>query len=174
MDLSEPIAQLEEKVCREMKVDGAARAGMRFEVNVELRYVGQEYSLPVPLPGKAADAEFRADFHGRYEQRYGHSNPEAPVEMVAIRLTGILEFARGPGRGPAGGTDRSAASYEEVYFDGRAAETAVIARDQAAGRLAGPAVVVEASTTTVVPPGWELSADPSGHLIMERTERAGA
>lgn len=179
LDLSEPIAQLEEKVCREMKVDGAARARMRFEVNVELRYVGQEYSLPVPLPGKAADAEFRASFHSRYEQRYGHSNPEAPVEMVAVRLTGILEFARGPGRGPAGRPGRASASYEEVYFDGRAVETAVMARDQvardgASGRLAGPAIVVEASTTTVVPPGWELFADPSGHLIMERTERAGA
>lgn len=175
LDLSEPIAQLEEKVCREMKAPPAARAGMRFEVNVELRYVGQEYSLPVPLPGAAADAEFKADFHRRYEQRYGHSNPQAPVEMVAIRLTGILEFPRAAARGrPAGGGGGgAAAACEEVVFGGRALPTAVMGREQITGRLAGPAVVVEPSTTTVVPPGWELSADPSGHLIMERTEGAG-
>ena len=175
LDLSEPIAQLEEKVCREMKAPPAARAGMRFEVNVELRYVGQEYSLPVPLPGAAADAEFKADFHRRYEQRYGHSNPQAPVEMVAIRLTGILEFPRAAARGrPAGGGGGGAAgACEEVVFGGRALPTAVMDREQITGRLAGPAVVVEPSTTTVVPPGWELSADPSGHLIMERTEGAG-
>ena len=175
LDLSEPIAQLEEKVCREMKAPPAARAGMRFEVNVELRYVGQEYSLPVPLPGAAADAEFKADFHRRYEQRYGHSNPQAPVEMVAIRLTGIQEFPRAAARGrPAGGGGGgAAAACEEVVFGGRALPTAVMGREQITGRLAGPAVVVEPSTTTVVPPGWELSADPSGHLIMERTEGAG-
>ena len=175
LDLSEPIAQLEEKVCREMKAPPAARAGMRFEVNVELRYVGQEYSLPVPLPGAAADAEFKADFHRRYEQRYGHSNPQAPVEMVAIRLTGIQEFPRAAARGrPAGGGGGgAAAACEEVVFGGRALPTAVMGREQITGRIAGPAVVVEPSTTTVVPPGWELSADPSGHLIMERTEGAG-
>ena len=175
LDLSEPIAQLEEKVCREMKAPPAARAGMRFEANVELRYVGQEYSLPVPLPGAAADAEFKADFHRRYEQRYGHSNPQAPVEMVAIRLTGILEFPRSAGRGAAagGGGGGAAPAYEEVVFGGRALPTAVTGREQITGRLAGPAVVVEPSTTTVVPPGWELSADPSGHLIMERTEGGG-
>ena len=176
LDLSEPIAQLEEKVCREMKVTEAARAGMRFEVNVELRYVGQEYSLPVPLRGAAADDEFEADFHRRYEQRYGHSNPQAPIEMVAIRLTGILEFPRGAGRsaaaGGGGNEGGAAAAYEEVVFGGRAVETAVAAREHLSGRIAGPAVVIEPSTTTVVPPGWELSADPSGHLIMERMEVA--
>lgn len=178
LDLSEPIAQLEEKVCREMKVTDEARAGMRFEVNVELRYVGQEYSLPVPLPGTAADAEFEADFHRRYEQRYGHSNPQAPIEMVAVRLTGILEFPREAGRdaapGGGGGGSGAPASYEEVVFGGRAMETAVAAREHLSERIAGPAVVIEPSTTTVVPPGWELSADPSGHLIMERTEGAEA
>ena len=50
---------LDDKACQEMRVDDATRAGMRFETNIELRYVGQEYSLPVPLPGTAADDEFR-------------------------------------------------------------------------------------------------------------------
>ena len=173
LDLSGPIARLEDKVCQEMKVDDATRADMRFETNIELRYVGQEYSLPVPLPGTAADDEFRASFHSRYEERYGHSNPEAPIEMVAIRLTGILEFAQGPGGGGESGTGEAVDVREEVIFGGRALEVPVVARDHLAGRLAGPAIVMESSTTTVVPPGWELWVGSKDHLVMERTGERG-
>ena len=169
LDLHEPITRLKDRVCREMKVDDETRAQMRFETVIELRYVGQEYSLPVPLPGTAADDEFKASFHSRYEERYGHCNPEAPIEMVAIRLTGILEFERGPGGSRAGGNGEAVEVREEVIFDGRAIEVPVVTRNQLAGRLVGPAIVMEPSTTTVVPPGWELWVGPQDHLVMERT-----
>ena len=169
LDLHEPIARLKDRVCREMKVDDETRAQMRFETVIELRYVGQEYSLPVPLPGTAAEDEFKASFHSRYEERYGHCNPEAPIEMVAIRLTGILEFERGPGGSRAGGNGEAVEVREEVIFDGRAIEVPVVTRNQLASRLVGPAIVMEPSATTVVPPGWELWVGPQDHLVMERT-----
>ncbi len=169
LDLSAPIDRLKDKVCHEMRVDEATRAGMRFETNIELRYVGQEYSLPVPLEGTAADHEFRASFHRRYEERYGHANPEAPIEMVAIRLTGILEFARGPGGGSTGVGGEATEVHEEVVFDGQARDVPVVSRDHLPSRLAGPAIVIEPSTTTVIPPGWELTTGALGHLVMERT-----
>ena len=169
LDLHEPITRLKDRVCREMKVDDETRAQMRFETVIELRYVGQEYSLPVPLPGTAAEDEFKASFHSRYEERYGHCNPEAPIEMVAIRLTGILEFERGPGGSRAGGNGEAVEVREEVIFDGRAIEVPVVTRNQLAGRLVGPAIVMEPSATTVVPPGWELWVGPQDHLVMERT-----
>ncbi len=168
VDLTEPIERLKDKVCREMEVDDEQRAGMRFETHIELRYVGQEYSLPIPLPGAEADEEFMASFHARYEERYGHCNPEAPIEMVAIRLTGIREFERGPvgeGNGQAGGADGAS---EQVIFDGRSLDVPIVDRGNLSGRLVGPAIVMEPSTTTVVPPGWELSVGSQGHLIMER------
>jgi len=167
-DLSGPIERLKDKVCQEMEVDEAGRADMRFETHIELRYVGQEYSLPILLPGPLADEDFKAAFHDRYNQRYGHSNPEAPIEMVAIRLTGILEFRRdfsGEDSGSTGGEDETT---EPVIFDGRPVEVPIVDRNSLAGRLVGPAVVVEPSTTTVVPPGWELYEGNQGHLIMER------
>ena len=157
-----------------MKVDDATRAEMLFETILELRYVGQEYSLPVPLPGTEADDEFKASFHSRYLERYGHSNPEAPIEMVAIRLTGIVEFDRGPGGSRAGGNGESVEVREEVVFDGQAVEVPVVSRNQLAGRLVGPAIVMESSTTTVVPPGWELRVGPQDHLVMERTGGSGS
>ncbi|MCY3580486.1 MAG: hydantoinase/oxoprolinase family protein [bacterium] len=171
-DLTEPIERLKDKVCREMEVDEAGRADMRFETHIELRYVGQEYSLPIVLPGTMAAEDFKAAFHDRYNQRYGHSNPEAPIEMVAIRLTGILEFRRDfSGEGTvSGGGDGEAT--EPVIFDGRSIEVPIVDRNSLAGRrLVGPAIVVEPSTTTVVPPGWELYEGAQGHLIMEQGEQ---
>ncbi len=38
-------------------------------------------------------------------------------------------------------------------------------------RVAGPALIVEAQTTTVVPPGWRARALPGGHLALERDSR---
>ncbi len=171
VDLTEPIERLKDKVCHEMEVDEDQRAGMRFETHVELRYVGQEYSLPIPLMDTVADAGFKASFHARYEERYGHCNPEAPIEMVAIRLTGIREFERGPtgeGNGQSGGAGES---REQVIFDGRSVEVPIVDRADLSGRLVGPAIVMESSTTTVVPPGWELRVGSQGHLIMERGGR---
>ena len=174
LDLSAPIDRLKDNVCQEMRVDDVTRAGMRFETNIQLRYVGQEYSLRVPLPGTAADAEFRASFHERYQERYGHSNPEAPIEMVAIRLTGIVEFDHGPAAARTGGNGEAVETYEEVVFGGAAMEIPIVTRDQLAGRLVGPAIVMESSTTTVIPPGWELYVGPQGQLIMERTGGSGS
>ncbi len=174
LDLHEPIERLKDRVCREMKVDDATRAEMRFETIIELRYVGQEYTLRVPLPGTVADGEFKAGFHSRYEERYGHCNPEAPIEMVAIRLTGILEFEGGPGGRRSTGNGSSLDVREEVVFDGQAVEVPVVTRNRLAGRLAGPAIVMEPSTTTVVPPGWELWVGAEGHLVMERTGGSGS
>ena len=168
LDLSEPIALLRDRACREMRADEEAQKRMRFEVNVELRYVGQEYSLPVPLPGSAADDALRAAFHDRYQQRYGHSNPQAPIELVAIRLTAVMEFDRGAEGGPAGGVEEGEITRERVTFAGRAMDTPVVPRALVGDSLPGPAIAVEPSTTTVIPPGWRAS-DRGGHMILEKT-----
>lgn len=168
LDLSEPIAQLRDRACREMRADAAARERMRFQVNVELRYTGQEYSLPVPLPGAAADRALRASFHRLYNRRYGHSNPEAPIELVAIRLTCVLEWERTEENGAFGGDGGEEPGRERVIFGGRAVEVPVVPRRLVGPELEGPAIITETSSTTVVPPGWRVSAAPAGHLVLER------
>lgn len=168
LDLSEPLALLRDRACREMRADEEAQKRMRFEVNVELRYVGQEYSLPVPLPGSAADDALRAAFHDRYQQRYGHSNPQAPIELVAIRLTAVMEFDRGAEGVPAGGVEEGEITRERVTFAGQAMDTPVVPRALVGDSLPGPAIAVEPSTTTVIPPGWRAS-DRGGHMILEKT-----
>jgi N-methylhydantoinase A len=61
------------------------------------------------------------------------------------------------------------AARRRVYFDGRAWSASVHRREElAAGRrLRGPAVVCEYSATTLVPPGWRLTVDALGGLVLE-------
>ena len=60
-----------------------------------------------------------------------------------------------------------------VVFDGRAVATPVHRRDAlpAGTRLAGPLLVCEYSATTVVPPGWRLSVDRTGGMLLEERRR---
>ena len=63
------------------------------QIRLDLRYVGQEFTLSVPVSLaqlQAGDRRvIRAAFDELYEQRYAHHSPEEPVEMVNIRLAAI-------------------------------------------------------------------------------------
>ena len=168
-DLPSAIEELRAKVRSVM--DREAAGTLRYEVSVELRYVGQEYSLLIPLTTETADDRLREAFHAAYEQRYGHSSPGVPIEFVAVRLAGIVEFSvsdhaeavQSDGSDPLLG-------YEEVTFGGEVSPTPILDRNHIADERSGPAVVVEGSTTTVVPPGWSIRPIGGGHLIMAREE----
>src|SRR5207237_1402781 len=76
-----------------------ARAGLRYgkdaqyQVHLDLRYVGQEFTLSVPVDlaqlKRGERKAIRTAFDQLYEHRYAHHSPEEPVEMVNIRLRAI-------------------------------------------------------------------------------------
>ncbi|MER5280838.1 hypothetical protein ABT025_34600 [Streptomyces sp. NPDC002809] len=148
----------------------------RVEHAVDMRYEGQDYTLTVPLTDSAEPAaegfpDSVADrFAALHERRYGHATPGAPVEFVTLRTTALgalppLEaaaFAPETGGTP---TPRS----KSVFFDGTAHDTPVLRREQlsAGTRLAGPAIIVEATSTTVVPPDATVTVDAHGFLVIK-------
>ena len=99
------------------------KRGARHQVHLDLRYVGQEFTLSVPVTLaqlRAADRPaIRAAFDALYEQRYAHHSPEEPVEIVNIRLAAIGQRPRlsfpslAPGAAPVAETRRA------VYLGGK-------------------------------------------------------
>ena len=92
----------------------------QFQIQLDLRYVGQEFTLSVPVTLaqlKAGDREIiRTAFDALYEHRYAHHSPDEPVEMVNIRLGAIgkrpkLNF---PSLAPAGAAEP--AGERAAYF----------------------------------------------------------
>lgn len=137
---------------------------------VDVRYAGQEFSMTVPLD---ADASFRVlvdDFQDLYHARYGHSSPGAGIEVVAVRIRVGRRFDQRPrlDEPPAGG-----GPVEErlVYFAGGQRPTPIHRRDEVV-ELAGPALIIESTATTVVPPDWWAERVTGGHLLLQRKETA--
>jgi N-methylhydantoinase A len=146
--------------------DGVAAAAMTFERRVDLRYVGQGFELSVPW-----GAELVARFHAEHDRAYGHSAPEEPVELVNLRLTAIGRIAKPRRREAAPAEVVEPRTVRPVYFAeaGGFVDCPVYDRYRlgAGVVLAGPTIVEELDSTTVVHPGFRAGIDRYGDLVLE-------
>ena len=150
-----------------LEADGMPRDRHRHEFTLDVRYVGQSFTLPIRWDPADADwTPLRAAFDVRHEETFGYADPGSDIEIVNVRLVSIgevdkpvVDFA------PAGGGD-PVIERRPVWF-GEWLETPVVDRERLAGgwRAEGPAIVEEAGGTTVAPPGWTVEVDPSGALM---------
>jgi N-methylhydantoinase A len=146
-----------------------AAADMYFVRSADMRYVGQEYTVNVPVAaGVDVDAVQQA-FHAAHLTRYGHSTPGAPVEFVNLRLAALGRLARNELRfSPATGANAAETGRRAAIFDGVTHETPVLWRDSIGldATYQGPLVIEEESATTVVPPGYSVRLDEWGNIII--------
>ncbi len=166
------------KIHDEMAAEAAAglrhAKGAERQVHLDLRYVGQEFTLSVPVTFdqiKRGDRDgIRRAFDALYEHRYAHHSPEEPVEMVNIRLAMIgkrpaLAF---PALREAGAPKPR--QTRNVFFSDPAKPVAcpIYRRaDLGAGsRIAGPALIEEHGTTTVLFETDALTVAESGEMIV--------
>ena len=142
-------------------------------------HVGQGYHLEVPFEPATDDALERlyADFLSAHERVHGHA-VAAPARFVNIRAVHrqrMPDTAVAAAPGTAGATDRNAGGMDSdgrrmVRFPDEPApmETRIVARESlAAGdRLAGPAIVEQDDTTTLIPPGWTAWTGDGGIMTL--------
>ena len=147
-------------------------------LTLDMRYVGQNFELPVGLGDPDAyerrgdEAHLRQAFFAVHDQSYGFHNPDGMVEIVNFRLSAIGKLPKPPSasvRGGSGGT-AAVASVRPVWFRGdEPRATPVYRRDELAPgtRLAGPAVIEQLDATTLLFPGDRLVVDAAGNLDLE-------
>jgi 5-oxoprolinase (ATP-hydrolysing) len=129
----------------------------------DLRYAGQAFELTVPGDERPEPDDLREAFDEAHEERYGYSDPDAPLELVTVRVAAALPAAELP-RSEPGEAERR--GHREVLFDGERVRTEVVSG--VPEELDGPAIVELPESTLVVPPGWRATATGGG-LSMERT-----
>ncbi len=141
------------------------------EYRLELRYAGQGYELPVPYTRGDDLTGVRRRFDGLHERRFGHSAPDAPVEIVSYRLiagvpTALSGIARRPPRRPARRRAEAALRLPEIGgpLSVPLYERHELGIDQG---LKGPALLVQPDATVVLYPGQRATTDADGNLIVD-------
>ncbi|HEY7691224.1 MAG TPA: hydantoinase/oxoprolinase family protein [Gaiellaceae bacterium] len=152
--------------------EGIGAGDHYFSRSADMRYVGQEYTVNVPINGSVDLGAVDGAFHDAHRVRYGHSTPGAPVEFVNLRVAGFGSVAATatPFRPPSDDAD-PVAHRRRAVFDGVEQEAVVLHRDRLRPGAAhkGPVVVEEQSSTTVVPPGHTMTIDELGNLLITAT-----
>lgn len=140
----------------------------------DMRYVGQEHAVTVTLPAALLAAGDRAGvkacFDAEHELRYGTCAPGEGAEIVSLRLTATGALAkpalRGIGRGGPEPPPGARRATRPITLDGGVAAATAWDRSRllAGNRIAGPALVEEHASTTLLEPGDALEVDALGNL----------
>jgi N-methylhydantoinase A len=136
-----------------------------FEHHAEMRYVGQNHNIKVPVSGLADQAAIRAAFERDYKRRYGHADAKAASELQALHLSAFAPQRRPDlKRLPQIAAADVKPQKRQIYFGaaGGWAEAAVYERGALKpGFVAsGPAVIEEYGSTTLVGPGDRFEIGP--------------
>lgn len=170
IELAAAVAALGERAEDLLEKESVDPSEAFYEYFVDMRYVGQEYSMRVPYePGQALDA-LSDSFHAAYLERYSHASEDSAIEFVALRVTAGSRFQTSVTMSRDLVEQRPEMSERDeqvVFFDGQPIRTRVLRRSNAVD-LQGPALLLEDTCTTVVPPGWTASTIAGGHLLLER------
>ncbi|WP_031483056.1 hydantoinase/oxoprolinase family protein [Maridesulfovibrio frigidus] len=167
-DLENLFAPLESQGRAALEEEGFAASDITVERFLDMRYQGQSFEIIVPFGG-----DWIEEFSQLHKHNYGYRNDAKTVEIVNIRLR-----TRGMPVKPEF-PEASALTKEmpsgaligttETVFDSIAMETRILDRDKLlpGNKVDGPAIIIEYSSTLVIPPFAKGSVDAYGNLIFD-------
>ncbi len=159
---------LEKSAFEELLKEGISREKIILERFLDMRYAGQSYEIMVPF-----NEDYIEEFHLLHQKIYGYSDKNKHAEIVNIRLRG-----RGMPEKPLFETEpfagdsidpRAVIGTKKVLFDSKQIETRLLLRDRLknGNKIRGPAIILEYSSTTVLPPETRATVDGFGNLIID-------
>ncbi|MFF5297095.1 hydantoinase/oxoprolinase family protein [Paractinoplanes globisporus] len=178
-DMAAQLARMERDGLAALEHEGVSGNRRSASHAVDIRYAAQEYTLTVPLTGadEPNDPDFLPSVAQRFadlhKNRYGHANLGAPIEFVTLRTAAFGDLGRPePQKWPAATSADFPYEIRTVVFDGTGRDTIVARRDDlfVGHTFDGPAVVIEDTATTVVPPDYAVSVDDIGSLVIRRKD----
>ena len=179
-DILNTLGGLEDSTSKAVQSYGFKASEVAHYRRLDLRFKGQEYTLTVEL-----DANTRGDttvlrnarrqFVDAHRQLYGHGDADADLEIVSVRCRAVGRV-NPPTIAPLPVKGKAPIKTRNVHFReaGGFVATKIIDRDSMASgvTIEGPAIVEEWTTTTLAPPGWQVTRDDYGNLMLEpRGER---
>ncbi len=170
--LGAALASLDGRAGRLMEAERLADTPVRITYFADICYIGQSYTLEIPLQPAAAElgAELYEHFLEAHDRVYGHS-VRGPARIVALRAvhqaggSDVLDEMRlAPKEGPV---DLGTRDIVVEGFAGRVAARILDRETMPTGfSFAGPAIIQQPDTTTLVEPGWSGTVDGAGNLVL--------
>ncbi|MBI4540125.1 MAG: hydantoinase/oxoprolinase family protein [Gemmatimonadetes bacterium] len=160
--VAEIFRHLDEDAVGKMAEEGCNPAALTIHRFVDVRYRGQSFELRI-----SADRWIER-FHEAHRERYGYARSDRPVEAVTLRSLAVAPGPRLEAE-PLPDADRAPPLEPTVVHVGDAeveAERVWRSELRAGHSLEGPALVLEYSATTWVPPAWRLEMDGWGNLLL--------
>jgi N-methylhydantoinase A len=164
-------AEMEEEARAALVRDFQAR-DVLFERHAEMRYTGQRHNIKVPISGLGDPTGIRAAFDRDYKRRYGHADSKAAAELQALHLSAFTRLERPElKRLPRANAKPRPPERRSVYFGsaGGFIDTPIYARTSLAPgfKEAGPALIEEYGSTTLIPPGDRFEIGALGEIRIE-------
>ncbi|MCK1634667.1 hydantoinase/oxoprolinase family protein [Bradyrhizobium sp. 162] len=175
-DINRGFSQLVASAKTRLAASGFALSDISFERSVDLRYVGQQWSLQVPVNSWEAWS-VRAEFETRHQRQFGHYQPDGQIEIVHLRLVGIARLGRvrRPDL-PALETTPVPCERRSVYLNRTSGFQTVPVYDGNEMRpgqaVSGPALIEEKNTTILIGLGDRLEVDASDNFLVHVTNPA--
>jgi N-methylhydantoinase A len=175
--LEETFETLEAKAVKTLTSQGVKPTNIRFQRQLDMRYVGQSYELAIPISGCTQEQILKQSverFHKKHKTVYGYRRNEETVEIVNARLKAVGIVKKPPLKRQkleeAHPLPDAVAATRKVFFEesSRFEATTVYSREKlkSGNFFKGPAVVEQYDATTVIYPKWEARIDEFGNLIL--------
>ncbi len=147
---------------------GVAADDIAVEHVALMRYAAQSEAIPLGFAMPLDPARLAADFHARHRELFGYATAE-PVVIEALRIKATRPSAVTVLRPDIGRPVHAERSRACIFGAEGAVETRILPRETLAAPVEGPAIIEDAWSTVVVPPGWRARPDAGGNLLLTRS-----
>jgi N-methylhydantoinase A len=175
-ELESVFRELSRRAHRSLDFQKVAADDVLLERYLDLRYLGQEHSLLLRVGADGDRGSIERAFHDEHGRRYGHTM-DSPVQILNARVRAsarpaTVDLAKVEGR--VGNARIVEAGRRSAWCFGTNRRVAFGIVDRvrlrAGDRFAGPAIVDEGTSTTVVMSDQTVRVDEYGQLLISRKE----
>ena len=167
--LANRFQELANLVTNQVVAEGVPRENVHCQYSIDLRFAGTDCPINVTFSDDP-----RSAFHAAHETRYGWTNCDDSIEVVAIRVdatdtldqTTDREFKHGRATKHDHGRQTTTIAFGNKTFE--QVETHHRSDLSVGQSLPGPVQILEDHATTIVDPHWSVTVLPEGELLLQR------
>ena len=164
LDLLKPLAS---QGMKEVLAEGVSKNKVKQECSLDMRYVGQSHELNIPF-----QKDFVNSFHKHHKKMFGYSNRDYGVEVVNLRTRVTGKTKKPSLRKNVSITQDNNPGHikaTKCFFKGKWHKSNIYERNKLPADFStkGPALIVEDTSTTFLPPGFVCNVDVYENLIIQ-------